>query len=58
MKRRDLIKRLEKAGFRLVRDVGNHTVYKKPGVRPIEVPRHKEVNELTAKSILKEAGLE
>lgn len=57
MKRRDLIKRLEKAGYRLERK-GDHRIYEKDGSRPVQVPDHKEVNEYTAKAILKTAGLE
>lgn len=58
MKRRDLIKKLSAAGYRKDRDTGDHTVYAKPGSRPVPVPRHSEVNEYTAKQILKAAGLE
>lgn len=57
MKRRDLIKKLETAGYRLARDDGNHTIYEKDGGRPVQVPRHREVNEITARAILKAAGL-
>lgn len=57
MKRRDLIKKLEAAGYRVDRDDGSHTVYEKEGGRPVQVPRHREINENTAKSILKAAGL-
>lgn len=57
MKRRDLIKKLETAGYQLDRDDGNHSVYEKPGSRPVQVPRHREINENTAKSILKVAGI-
>ena len=57
MKRRDLIKKLEAAGYKGDRDNGNHTVYEKEGSRPVQVPRHREINENTAKSILKVAGL-
>ena len=57
MKRRDLIKKLEAAGYKVDRDDGNHTVYEKEGSRPVQVPRHLEINENTAKSILKVAGL-
>lgn len=57
MKRRDLIKKLEAAGYKVDRDDGNHTVYEKDGGRPVQVPRHREINENTAKSILKAAGL-
>lgn len=58
MKRRDLIKKLEAAGYRVDRDDGGHTVYEKEGSRPVQVPRHREINENTAKSILKVAGLQ
>jgi len=57
LKRRDIIKRLEAAGYRIERDIGDHTIYSRPGSRPIPVPRHREVNELTAKEILRAAGL-
>lgn len=57
MKRRDLVQRLEAAGYRMERDNGDHTIYAKPGCRPIPVPRHRELNENTAKSILRAAGL-
>ncbi len=57
MKRRDLIKQLSVAGYRIDRDDGNHTVYEKEGAQPVQVPRHREINEYTARSILKTAGL-
>lgn len=57
MKRRDLIKKLEAAGYRIDRDDGNHTIYEKKNAYPVQVPRHREINENTAKSILKAAGL-
>lgn len=57
MKRRDLLKLLKAAGFHEIRDDGDHTIYKKDGCRSVQIPRHKELNELTAKSILKAAGL-
>jgi len=57
MKRRDLIKKLEAAGYKVDRDDGNHTIYEKDGCRPVQVPRHREINELTAKAILKVAGI-
>ena len=56
MKRRDLIKKLEAAGYRLDRD-GDHSIYEKEGSRPVQVPKHRELNENTAKAILKAAGL-
>lgn len=56
MKRRDLIKKLEAAGYKMVRD-GDHTIYAKEGSRSVQVPKHREVNENTARAILKAAGL-
>ena len=48
MKRRDLVRKLEAAGYRLVRDDGDHTIYARPGSPSVSVPRHRELNELTA----------
>ena len=56
MKRRDLIKKLEAAGYKLDRD-GDHSIYEKEGSRQVQVPKHREINEFTAKQILKAAGL-
>lgn len=56
MKRRDLIKKLEAAGYRMERN-GDHTIYEKEGCRPLQVPNHREINDNTAKTILKVAGL-
>ena len=56
MKRKDLIKKLEEAGYRLDR-TGDHAIYEKPGSRPVQVPNHREINENTAKAILKTAGI-
>ncbi len=57
MKRRDLIKKLEANGFNKTRDDGDHTIYKAPNKRAVQVPRHSEINENTARQILKDAGL-
>lgn len=57
MKRRDLIKKLEAAGYKLERD-GDHTIYEKENSRPVQVPKHREINENTARAILKAAGLQ
>jgi len=56
MKRRDLIKKLEAAGYKLDR-TGDHAIYEREGSRPVQVPSHREINENTARSILKAAGL-
>lgn len=57
MKRRELIKKLRENGYALDRDDGDHSVYEKEGSRPVQVPRHKEINEYTAEKILKDAGI-
>jgi mRNA interferase HicA len=54
MKRRDLEKRLRAAGWHLIRHGGRHDVWSN-GEREIAVPRHSEINEYTAKAILREA---
>lgn len=36
LKRRDLIKKLEASGFKIDRDDGNHTIYEKDGLRPVQ----------------------
>ncbi|MGL5859591.1 MAG: type II toxin-antitoxin system HicA family toxin [Angustibacter sp.] len=61
MKRRDLMKQLAKQakaeGVELeVAEGGNHTRVK-IGDRRSTVPRHSEVNELTAKAILRQMGV-
>ena len=56
MKYRDLIKMLRKAGFRLERHGGDHDVYRR-GKDVESVPRHKEINELLAKHIIRKWNL-
>ena len=58
MKRREVIKVLEKNGFILARNGGNHDVYFNP-VTMITVPlkRHSEIEDITVKKILKQAGI-
>ena len=58
MKRRDIDRMLKKAGW-IIEPGGNRDLAKhpqRPGVK-IPIPRHKEVNEITAKRILRDAGL-
>ena len=50
MKQRDLIKKLEDAGFSFERHGGNH--YRR-GSDIEKIPRHKEVNESLARMILR-----
>lgn len=56
MKRTDLIRRLTKNGWKLVRHGGNHDVYEKDGVMEI-IPRHGEIKEPLAKAIIKRRNL-
>ena len=56
MKKRDLIKRLEKAGFRFLRYGGKHDVYVR-GTDEEQIPRHKEINERLAQAILRKWNL-
>lgn len=56
MKRKDLIKLLEKNGWTMAREGANHTVYVKDGQMEA-VPRHNEIAEMLAKAIIKRRGL-
>ena len=56
MKQRDLIKKLEEAGFKFDRHGGNHDIYKR-GTDEEKIPRHREINENLAKAILRKWGL-
>lgn len=56
MKQRDLIRMLEDAGFVFKEHGGNHDTYRR-GKDIEQVPRHKEINEITAKRILRKWGL-
>lgn len=56
MRRRDLIRKLEKSGFSFYRHGGSHDIYVRN--KDIEqIPRHNEVNEQLAKAILKKWGI-
>lgn len=56
MKRTDLIRKLEKNGWYLLRNGSNHDIYTN-GVKKETIPRHKEIGENLAKTILKRAGV-
>ena len=56
LKQRDLLKKLESAGFVFKEHGANHDTYKR-GKDIEQVPRHTEINEITAKKILKKWGL-
>lgn len=55
MKRTDLIKKIKAAGATFDHEGANHTIYKAAG-QNISVPRHREINEITAKGILKDTA--
>lgn len=57
MKRRDLVKLLERNGWRLLRSGANHDIYT-DGTRSEPVPRHAEIKEQLAKSIIRRNGLQ
>lgn len=52
MKKRILVKKLEKAGFVFYRHGGSHDIYIRDGETE-KIPRHKEINEQLAKAILR-----
>lgn len=56
MKRKDLIKLLEQNGWYLLRNGGEHDIYTN-GQKSMPIPRHREIKEILAKSILKRVGL-
>ena len=58
MKRRELIKKLQAAGW-TIKEGGNHSMAthpNNPGVK-IPIPRHNEISQYTAIGILKDAGV-
>ena len=54
MKRRDLVAKIEKVGDVLLRNGARHDIYHNPQTgRSEPVPRHREINEILARKILK-----
>lgn len=56
MKRRELIKQLEKNGWWLLRNGAKHDIYTN-GIKNEPIPRHQEIDELLAKAIMKRQKL-
>lgn len=56
MKRKDLIKKLINNGWYFKRNGGNHDVYT-DGIKDEAIPRHNEINEQLAKSIIRRNNL-
>jgi mRNA interferase HicA len=58
MKRKDLLRHLEKKGCVLLREGGRHTVYLNPREKKAStIPRHNEINDFLAKKICKDLGV-
>ena len=55
VKRRELERRLQELGWRLLRHGGKHDIWT-DGALEEPVPRHSEVNEKLARKILRKAG--
>lgn len=54
MKKRDLEKQLKELGWSFLREGGSHEQWTN-GELTLSVPRHTEINEFTAKGIIKKA---
>ena len=54
MKQRDLVRQLRDLGWWFLREGGNHEIWTN-GKETEAVPRHREINENTARGILKNA---
>jgi mRNA interferase HicA len=55
MKRRDLVRHLERHGCELLREGGSHTIYVNRRARKTSsVPRHREVNDYLARKICRD----
>lgn len=55
MKRRDLVRHLERNGCQLLREGGAHTVFiNRAAGKVTTVPRHREINEFLARRICKD----
>jgi predicted RNA binding protein YcfA (HicA-like mRNA interferase family) len=56
VKRRELERKLENLGWRLLRHGGKHDVWTNTDeTKTVYIPRHKEINEQLAKAILRDA---
>jgi len=58
MKRRDLVRHLEKNGCEFLREGGQHTVYvNRPEKKVTTIPRHREIDENLSKKICRDLGI-
>lgn len=56
MKRTELMKKFIKSGWRILREGSNHTILTK-GELVEPIPRHREINEELAKSLIRKHNL-
>ena len=55
MKRRDLIRHLERHGCEFLREGSRHTVYvNRPKLKSSAIPRHNEINEFLSRKICRD----
>ena len=58
MKRKDLIRHLEKNGCEFLREGTNHTVYVNRSEKKVStIPRHREIDKNLAKKICNDLGI-
>jgi mRNA interferase HicA len=58
VKRRELVRHLERHGCRLLREGSNHTLYSNPEQRKVTtIPRHREINDYLARKICRDLGV-
>ena len=58
MKRRDLIRHIEKNGCEFLREGGDHTVYVNRKEKKVStIPRHREIDEYLARRICKDLAI-
>lgn len=57
MKRKDLLRKFYNNGWWIFREGGNHTIVTN-GKDMESIPRHSEISELLAKTIIKRRGLQ
>ncbi len=57
MKRRDLVRHLERNGCRLLREGGNHSVYVNPANNQVGTVPRREINEFLARKICRDLGV-
>ncbi|MBU1032646.1 MAG: type II toxin-antitoxin system HicA family toxin [Patescibacteria group bacterium] len=58
MKRRDLIKHIQKQGCVFIREGTNHSIFYNPEINRVSsIPRHNEIDNYLCKKICKDLGI-